>query len=83
MQKNVIHSNMSVITAICPGLGKNIVFITQNYNLRTYDRESVFFITQALALIQRKREFELRDHSVILITFSMTQSDPIKRNLLL
>ncbi len=37
---------MSIITDISPKLKKNIVFITQNYNLQTFDRESVFFLTR-------------------------------------
>jgi hypothetical protein len=45
MQENVSHGNISIITAICQWLRKNIVFIIQKYNIRTYDRESVFFYT--------------------------------------
>jgi hypothetical protein len=45
MQENVVHSHMSVITDISLQLQKNIVFKAQNYNLRTYDRESFFYNT--------------------------------------
>ena len=45
MQENVIYDHMSVILDISLELGKNIVFITQNYNLQTYDPKSVFYNT--------------------------------------
>ncbi len=37
MLESVIYGHMSVIMDILPLLRENIVFITQNCNLRTYD----------------------------------------------
>jgi hypothetical protein len=60
MQENVVHYHMCITMDISQQLQKNIVFKTQNYNLRTYDRESVFLITRAPAEENKRTKEEIK-----------------------